>query len=217
MPLRDDQIRRYARQLVMRDFTGAAQECLLKSRVLVYGEGPPMDLCVLYLAAAGVGDIHLSGVRPSVLDLIWRAAALNPDCRVHEGGRGLRPDYVIDFAQDAGPGAARRAAGALRAGLPYLKVLRAAGAAIMKRWREGDPCPGCVLNAAGLKQTDLLNPGETSVSGPAAAAFATLELAGLGVPTHNALLMDADKGAYRELAATPLPECIMCAELADGR
>jgi len=198
----------------MRDFTGAAQERLLMSRVLVYGEGPAMDLCVLYLAAAGLGDIHLSGIASSAQGLIWRAAALNPDCRVHEGGRGLLPDYVIDFSQDAGPGAARRAGGAIKAGIPYLKVLRAAGAAIVKRWREGDACPGCVLNAAGFGQTDLFNAEKAHLSGPAAAAFATLELSGLGAPTFDAVFMDVDAGVYRDFAPAPLPECVMCAKLA---
>ena len=214
MPLTDAQIRRYARQLVMKEFTGAGQERLLGSRVLAYGAGTSLELCVLYLAAAGVGGVHVSAQERPADELFRRAAALNPDCTVSHGAHGVRPDAVADFLQDAGPAATRQIAGALRAGIPYVKAMRAGGAAVVKRWVAGDPCPGCLLNSLGRRQVDLIGAPDHAVAGPAAAAMIITGLLGIDAGAHRAVLMDAPAGDYRELEARPFGECVLCGELA---
>jgi len=102
----DEQIRRYARHILLPDVGGRGQERLLASTCTVtVGPGRAADSCaLLYLVAAGVGTIGLVGDlegpvtsdeqheqpiytcadvgRPRGATLVARLAALNPDVRV---------------------------------------------------------------------------------------------------------------------------------------
>ncbi len=57
MEFSDEQVERYARHIVLPEVGGTGQAALLQSRVLVIGAGGLGSPCVLYLAAAGVGEI----------------------------------------------------------------------------------------------------------------------------------------------------------------
>ncbi len=59
MSLRDDQIERYSRQIILSDIGGKGQEKLLKAKVLIIGAGGLGSPCALYLASAGVGKIGI--------------------------------------------------------------------------------------------------------------------------------------------------------------
>ncbi len=63
----DSQRERYARHLLLPDFGDAAQEKLMRSRVLLIGAGGLGSPTALYLVAAGVG--HLTIIDPDVVDL----------------------------------------------------------------------------------------------------------------------------------------------------
>lgn len=57
--LSDEELRRYARHLVLRQVGGPGQAAIRKTRVLVVGAGGLGSPCALYLAAAGIGTIGL--------------------------------------------------------------------------------------------------------------------------------------------------------------
>lgn len=57
MDLRDDQIERYARHIILKEVGGPGQARLLNARVLVIGAGGLGSPIIMYLAAAGIGTI----------------------------------------------------------------------------------------------------------------------------------------------------------------
>lgn len=59
MDLRDDEIRRYARQLILPEFGGGAQQRLKAATVTVIGAGGLGSPLLLYLAGAGVGRLRI--------------------------------------------------------------------------------------------------------------------------------------------------------------
>jgi molybdopterin-synthase adenylyltransferase len=59
MSLREDQIERYSRQIILPNIGGKGQEKLLNGKALVIGAGGLGSPCALYLASAGVGRIGI--------------------------------------------------------------------------------------------------------------------------------------------------------------
>jgi molybdopterin/thiamine biosynthesis adenylyltransferase len=81
--LSDLQIERYSRQIILPQVGGKGQEALLRSRVLVNGNGLLQTSSLLYLAVAGVGKIGiLSKLQPALLSSLVDFVDLNPDCQV---------------------------------------------------------------------------------------------------------------------------------------
>ena len=116
MPLSDEQLERYSRQILLREIGGVGQERLLDRSALVVGAGGLGSPALLYLAAAGVGRlvvadgdvvdrtnlgrqvIHDEGTVgwPKTESAVARVNALNPDVVVEELGR--IEDDVLRYA-----------------------------------------------------------------------------------------------------------------------
>lgn len=59
MNLREDQIERYSRQIILPNVGGKGQEKLLNAKVLIIGAGGLGSPCALYLVSAGIGKIGI--------------------------------------------------------------------------------------------------------------------------------------------------------------
>lgn len=88
MTLREDQIRRYSRHILLPDVGGTGQARLLAATVPIdlAADRPAAIVAATYLAAAGVGTLILSGADPALFDaLTARLTDLNPDVTVVTG------------------------------------------------------------------------------------------------------------------------------------
>lgn len=126
IPLREDQIRRYARHVLLPDVGGVGQKRILAATVVVDDAGAAGAAAICYLAAAGVGTIvvtdrgavgaadvgalyEAADVGRARLDAVRdRVAALNPDVRVVDAGdgRALPRLAASDAVEAIGEGAA---------------------------------------------------------------------------------------------------------------
>ena len=85
--LRDDQVRRYARHILLPEVGGHGQRRLLAATCAIRfdRDSAAAEVAAEYLAAAGVGTIELVAAGESTIAA--RIAALNPDVRVVSSGR----------------------------------------------------------------------------------------------------------------------------------
>lgn len=119
MSLRDDQLERYQRHIMLKEIGGAGQQKLLTARVLVIGAGGLGAPLLAYLAGAGIGTIgiidpdkvSLSNLQRQVLYTMEdigefkvkaaqeRLKALNPDCKIETHPYRLTADNALDLIQ----------------------------------------------------------------------------------------------------------------------
>jgi adenylyltransferase/sulfurtransferase len=86
--MRDEQVRRYARHILLPDVGGLGQTALMVSTAKIeLRESEPLAeiLAALYLAAGGVGKLVLRGANPAQLANV---AAHGADCKLETDGTG---------------------------------------------------------------------------------------------------------------------------------
>src|SRR3990167_4473352 len=92
MPLREDQIVRYGRQILLRELGGRGQERLLASPVRVLGGGPEVEDAVAWLLAGGTPIALAPGVTLGGFLIGAELLTLNPDALpAHEPVADLVP------------------------------------------------------------------------------------------------------------------------------
>ncbi len=120
MSLREDQIERYSRQIILPHVGGKGQEKLLNAKVLIIGAGGLGSPCALYLASAGVGRIgivdsdavELNNLqrqiihstenvnKPKVESAKERINAINPDVEVIPHKLRITSENILDVIKD---------------------------------------------------------------------------------------------------------------------
>jgi hypothetical protein len=144
MALRDDQIERYSRQILLPEIGGRGQERLLASRVALAGAGELAAGAARYLVGAGIGELRLD---PAALAALGGGLErLNPDATVAAGAADA-DTTVIAAADLALPALEALARQARRVGVPLVAAARS---------RDGgwlyvpaaDACAVCAARAA---------------------------------------------------------------------
>jgi hypothetical protein len=79
MALREDQILRYSRQILLREVGGRGQTKLLTGAVQVEGSSPALDVALTYLAISGTPVARREGPVPSGFAVNVPLEALSPD------------------------------------------------------------------------------------------------------------------------------------------
>jgi len=117
--MRDEQLLRYSRQIMLPELDIDGQQRLLDAHVLMVGLGGLGAPCALYLAAAGIGQltlvdddaVELSNLQRQIihttpdigLDKVASASAsveaLNPDCQVHTVKARVDENNLADLLQ----------------------------------------------------------------------------------------------------------------------
>ncbi len=116
----EEQIKRYARHIILPEVGGKGQEKLLNSKVLVVGAGGLGSPALFYLTAAGVGTVgvvdfdvvDLSNLQRQILHTTERVGtpkvesakktleALNPDVKIVTYNTMLNKDNVMEIIAD---------------------------------------------------------------------------------------------------------------------
>lgn len=118
--LREDQIERYSRQIILPDVGGKGQEKLLNAKILIVGAGGLGSPCALYLASAGIGKIgivdsdrvELNNLQRQILHTTGnvgvlkvqsareRLNSINPDVEVVPYDIRINSENILDIIRD---------------------------------------------------------------------------------------------------------------------
>ena len=202
MPLSNEELERYSRQLCIPGFGEAGQERLRAARVAIVGLGGLGSAVMHYLAGAGVGELGLADTGPVELSNLHRqfayssadvgalkteraaarARALNPAVKVsaREGwlDEGSLPGFLAgyDYVADCSDNFRTRAAvnrACVELGKPCVFGAVYQLEGQVAVFSPGGPCLECLVPGAGGLEDR--RSGENGVAGPAVGAVAALQ------------------------------------------
>jgi hypothetical protein len=152
MPLSDEQIERYSRQIIVPGIGGLAQERLLAAKLILAAAPIDLDVVLPYLAGAGVGTIALDATGHDATALVAEMRALNPDVTVQQGADRIEHPALIAIliGTRAGRDAAARLADAHH-GARFLIVRLDSPATLTILGTTTPPCPQCADGGALLR------------------------------------------------------------------
>ena len=121
MELNENQIKRYSRQIILKEVGGIGQIKLLNSKISIVGLGAIGSPVTYYLAAAGIGklqlidydNVEISNLHRQILhytndigkkkteSALTKINQLNPDCEVEIVDERLSKHNVIDLIKDS--------------------------------------------------------------------------------------------------------------------
>jgi adenylyltransferase/sulfurtransferase len=121
MKLKEEQINRYSRQIVLKEIGGIGQKRLLNSKVSLVGLGALGSPAAYYLVAAGIGNlkiidydsVEISNLHRQILHFtkdidrkktesaIEKLEMLNPDCKIEIITEKLTPDNVKEVLRNS--------------------------------------------------------------------------------------------------------------------
>jgi len=146
MGLSNQQIERYARQIIVPGVGGIAQERLRSARLMLAGKAADVASVLAYMVGAGVGEIWLrlpASDRAEQDSLIMNAAQLNPEVVVKPGAETIAGlNLIVAIAGDSETSELIRSPGLIGADVPliFVHLDEPASIAILP---ARPPCPLC--------------------------------------------------------------------------
>ncbi len=95
MPLTDQQIDRYSRQIIVCGIGGRGQERLLASSIVIVGNEAEREMPLAYLVGAGIGEIRVVTPGESADSTVARMCDRNPDVAVRVGDDDPRGAQLV--------------------------------------------------------------------------------------------------------------------------
>jgi molybdopterin/thiamine biosynthesis adenylyltransferase len=219
MVLSNQQIERYARQIIVPGVGGIAQERLMAARLMLAGKAADVSSVLAYMAGAGVGEIRLQLRASDAAEqdsLIMRATWLNPDVVVHAGAGSIAgSDLIVAIGGDSETSEPILSSPLLCAEVPLIFV-RLEEPAAVGIFPVRPPCPLCA-------DADMIGPSRTRGDNAGFVAMvATTEafklLAGSPPPPSPTLLQfNGFACTTRELRQRPLSARCACSVNAETR
>lgn len=148
MTLRDAEVERYSRQIILPEIGGRGQERLRAAVVALRGTGELAAIAARYLAGAGIGVLHLDAT--GLIAFGDDLRRLNPEVRVDEGPPTGAATAIIaaDLPLPALDACVREA----RARAVPLAAAACAGDGGWLHTTTGDGCAGCAARAVAPRQ-----------------------------------------------------------------
>jgi len=197
MPLTDDQIERYSRQLILPEIGPGGQERLGAARVAVVGEGVAAERVVACLAAAGVGWIAAAPALHGACDPAQPDLCLVP---LQTGGN-TAVDVAIVVACDIATVTADAERWRERAGATLWIAEGLAGAL--------PACPRCAATALAMAPVPGDAPVRDALLGTIVATEAVKTLLAIGTPIAGRVVRyDTEEAAITIVSVAPsCPNC----------